>query len=851
MFAPTEVHIPDGGAATGDFVPLPNSAGIGTNAEPTALGVPGELFRCAAESRGNQATANATGEYVAGSFGAAQSSPNTDLMGATGEFNPTAGVQIGKQDQPVPAKSLCGRYVLKRFHARGGMGEIWLAEDPAIGRSVALKRMLGRRKDQQRRFRVEAQVTGQLEHPGIVPVHELGINEQGLPFYAMKFVHGQTLQKVIKEYHKTKTGSGSREVDQFRLLQIFISLCQTVAYAHSRGVLHRDLKPENVMLGPYGETLLLDWGIAKVLGQPDDSPTASEEAAFVQLQETGHDTETQAGTVMGSPSYMGPEVAQGLNESIDQRSDVYLLGATLYEVLTGRPPREGKSAFDMIMKAQKEPPPPPRKVDPDVPKAIEAICLKAMAFRQDDRYQTALALAEDVQRYVAGEPVLAYREGFPARAWRWVKKHRKALTRSIGALLVLGLASYGVAKYREMEQNRIEQLRTEAQRRQEAQDEAERLTKRDQARRDLIEFRRLADEARFFAATTEPVSENSPYFDPREGATKTKAALDLARAWGPKLDELPLRDQVDFVKKELYDLLLLQAQAKSGAAAGPNEAKETLALLDTAGTWRSPSRSYYQFRARANQILKEEKLAAADEQRATDPQTPTTSLDHFLLAEKYRKQAAAQLEGETKQKVGVADTELTERAIKEYREALRIDPNHYWSHLQLGRCHMSLARYAEAVEALGACVALLPESPWGYTVRGSALALQKRFEEAERDLDKAVALSPDPRPARVNRGVVYWNLKKDDKALADFDAVLRLPPEKRLVEAAFYRGQLYLQRGEVEKALADFDQVATENPGLQRVFLYRARIHSAPEGRRPRAGRPRLVSIWRQSPRPP
>ena len=131
------------------------------------------------------------------------------------------------------------------------MGEVWLAEDPVIGRSVALKRMLGKRSDQQIRFRVEAQITGQLEHPGIVPVHELGTNAEGEPYYVMKFVQGRTLKKVIQEFHAKKLTGGAREVEQLKLLQMFLSLCQTVGYAHSRGVLHRDLKPDNVMLGPF------------------------------------------------------------------------------------------------------------------------------------------------------------------------------------------------------------------------------------------------------------------------------------------------------------------------------------------------------------------------------------------------------------------------------------------------------------------------------------------------------------------------------------------------------------------------------------------------------------------------
>src|SRR5581483_10894829 len=211
-----------------------------------------------------------------------------DLGGATRAFDEASTGSAPAQEEAPPHS--CGRYLLKRFHAKGGMGEIWLAEDPDIGRSVALKRMLTNRADQQRRFRVEAQVTGQLEHPGIVPIHELGINEQGQPFYVMKFVHGRTLQKVIDDYHAAKAKTGEREVEQFRLLQIFISLCQTVAYAHSRGVLHRDLKPENVMLGPYGETMLLDWGIAKVKDAPEEGRAEGDEA--VRINDGGSGTET-------------------------------------------------------------------------------------------------------------------------------------------------------------------------------------------------------------------------------------------------------------------------------------------------------------------------------------------------------------------------------------------------------------------------------------------------------------------------------------------------------------------------------------------------------------------------------
>ncbi len=472
----------------------------------------------------------ATNYYAPGQTGHHPGSGNTETYAgseqgaATGVFTPTefappAGAGAGatpRGKETSRGMSRCGHYILKHFHAKGGMGEVWVAEDPDIGRPVALKRMLSHRPDQQHRFRVEAQVTGQLEHPGIVPVHELGVTEEGHPYYVMKFVRGRTLKKVVEEFHAQKLTGGAREVEQLKLLQMFLSLCQTVAYSHSRGILHRDLKPENVMLGSYGETILLDWGIAKVMGQPDEPPRPDGEAR-VRLADAPPDTGTLAGAIMGTPSYMAPEVAAGLNDDVDQRSDIYLLGATLYEILSGRQPRSGKTVFEVIKRAREEPPRPLRTINPLVPRALEAICSKAMAHRMEDRYQTASELAEDIQRFVAGEPVSAHREDVLTRAWRWAKRHRLALGRSAAAVLIGAVSLFAYTKVREANQVLAQQ----------------------QARLDLNNFRRLADEANFFAATNDPISEHTPYYDQKKGEASSGAALAIAAKWGPALEKFP------------------------------------------------------------------------------------------------------------------------------------------------------------------------------------------------------------------------------------------------------------------------------------------------------------------------
>lgn len=579
--------------------------------------------------------------------------------------------------------------------------------------------MRGGRPEQQDQFVREAQVTGQLEHPGIVPIHELGHDETGQPYYVMKFVHGQTLKDVTDDYHGPKQSPAEpKEVRRPQLLNSFVSLCQTIAYAHSREVIHRDIKPDNVMVGPYGETLVLDWGLAKVVGEPD----ALEKSPGVRLSYSGESLETLDGTVKGTPTYMAPEMAEGKVEAIDESSDIYLLGATLYHMLTGKAPRTAKKLSELLTLARTQEPTPPRQLDATVPKPLDAICRKAMAFQKADRYATALALAEDVQRYLAGEPVEAYRENVWERAGRWVRRHRTALMRAAAVVVVLTVGSVAALAVRDSEQRRAE-----------AQRVADDLRRQEQARTQVAEFRRLAEETRFFAANADPAEENAPFFDLKKGEARGAAALAVAESWGPKLEQLPLADDVrDALKQEQYDLLLLLAQVKNRRG----EAKEALALLDRAAGLAPPTRGLHRLRGESYRLLDDAGRAAAGQRLAQDAKTPTRALDHFLAGEGHRAEAA-QLSLDAKDGQGKSEKHgLLEQAAGEYRHELRLDPEHYWSHFQLGRTYQSLGKNAEAVEVLGACVALRPNAPWGYSARGLALTGLKRFAEATADLER-------------------------------------------------------------------------------------------------------------------
>jgi eukaryotic-like serine/threonine-protein kinase len=339
------------------------------------------------------------------------------------------------------------RFRLLEFHAQGGLGEVWVARDLELNREVALKQIQEHQADNpqcQTRFLHEAEVTGRLEHRGIVPVYSLGRFENGRPFYAMRFVSGTSLKDAIAAFHEAKVSDPAgvdRSLELRRLLSRFVDVCNTVAYAHSRGVLHRDLKPSNIILDEYGETLVVDWGLAKT-GSIDVE--AASDGVTLPPVSTRSTPDTRAGTAMGTPGFMSPEQAAGRLSELRPASDVYSLGATLYCLLTGKPPFDEPDPSLISPRVRAGKFPRPRQVKPTVPVALEAICLKAMALSPEGRYFSARALGDEIERWLADQPVLAYPEPFPARVIRWVRRRKQwvAAAAVLLMLTVLGLAIY-------------------------------------------------------------------------------------------------------------------------------------------------------------------------------------------------------------------------------------------------------------------------------------------------------------------------------------------------------------------------------------------------------------------------
>ena len=328
-------------------------------------------------------------------------------------------------DQPAPASPVGGgaeeRYTLGEIIGRGGMADVRAAVDHTLQREVAVKLLRGAGGGLRARFLAEAHITARLEHPNIVPVHDLGETADGTPYLAMKRVRGRSLAKL----------QSASPIPLEQVLDIFRKVCDAVAFAHARGVLHRDLKPENVMVGEFGEVVLMDWGIAWSM---DLGPLADESAT------------NRRGEIAGTPAFMSPEQAAGAPNGLDVRSDVYSLGAVLYTLLTGEAPYRVMTE-EVLESVQRGALVPPQQRQPGLPAELDRVVLRAMALRPEDRYPTALALLEDIDAFVGRRPLVHVRSTWTERAAKWMDRHRGAV-RSAGAVAAAALMGLLIGVWR-------------------------------------------------------------------------------------------------------------------------------------------------------------------------------------------------------------------------------------------------------------------------------------------------------------------------------------------------------------------------------------------------------------------
>jgi eukaryotic-like serine/threonine-protein kinase len=786
------------------------------------------------------------------------------LAQALAESSPGAAPDAERTGAYRPEAVPGDRYVPLRPHAEGGLGEVFVARDEELHREVALKQIRARYAHDpvsRARFVLEAEITGNLEHPGVVPVYGFGQYEDRRPYYAMRFVKGDSLQKAIERFHRGgPRGAGQRSLGLRKLLTSFVAVCQAVHYAHSRGVLHRDLKPENVMLGKFGEVLVVDWGLAK----PLDRPTADAERSLADqpLRPGGSGgAQTVAGSTLGTPAYMSPEQAEGRLEQLTRASDVYSLGATLYSLLTGQAPFRGDTA-EVLQRVRAGDFPPPRAVNAHVPPALEAVCLKAMALRPGDRYPSARDLAEELEHWLADEPVAAHREPALARLARWGRRHRTAVAGAAALLLTAVIALAAGLVLLEQASARTEQQRQRAE-----ANFAEAQRQRDLARENFQMARRAVDD--YFTQVSESTLLKSPlpglqplrkhlleaalrYYQEfvRRGGDDPELQKELAQAYfrvgsineeiGPKADALGAYQRA----RDLYQAL---AQAQPQNASFRNDLAQTHRAIGRIGieTGRLAEASA-SFR---------QAIAAGEELVSGNPDVPEFQKDlawsyNNLGVSLHRSGQARAARRSLRQAVATWERLIAKHPRPEFRAGLA------QAHSNLGDFFTLAGRMPEARQAAQQAVALNEEvvrekADPGFRNRlaesletlGKQFFYDRQFKPAlkayERALEIAESLVSD-NPAvtqyperrvsfHIGRGHALLHLGADAEARRSFEAALKLGKELPPGPSPYFSyasvhhglGKLLRKEGKTAEALAALQkavEIGETNPGGERPY---------------------------------
>jgi tetratricopeptide (TPR) repeat protein/tRNA A-37 threonylcarbamoyl transferase component Bud32 len=704
-----------------------------------------------------------------------------------------------------------GRYTLTRLHAQGGIGQVWLARDEQLGRDVALKELRPERRDHaaaRARFLEEARVTGQLEHPGIVPVHELVRGDDG-GFYTMRLVRGRTLGEAVKEYHKKREQKEAGRLELRALLGALVAACNAVAYAHSRGVIHRDLKPANMLLGAYGEVVVLDWGLAKVLGKPAEQ---GESTSLLPVSvEAGSRDETVQGQVLGTPGFMAPEQAAGRLDQIGPATDVYGLGAILYQILTGRPPFEGGDTPEQLQRVAQEEPRRPRQLIPATPRALEAVCLKALAKKPADRYASASELAHEIERWLADEPVLAWREPVGVRAARWMRRRRPLVVGLATGLLVFLLLGGAFASW----------WRGELERQEAAVDVTLEWVEQRQKQGKTAEARALLEPAR-----------------PRVGGVGTAHLHERLRQAERDLDlmerlEAIRLQRIHLVEGEIdragADRKYAEAFAEEGLGREGDDVREVaravkergaalegalVAALDAWAADAPPQRRAW--------ILKAARACDPRTQKGYPLRDPALWADRDELA-----RAVAAVRGEDLPPnlvVALAarldDHEEGERLL---RQAQRARPGDFWLTHATGVVLARRKKYAQADGYLLAAVSLRPGAVLPLLYRGWVLNQLGRHAEAEEVYRQVVRLDPASGNGLAGLGEALSKQGKHDEAVPRFRDALGIEPRNAARHADL--GAALARQGEHDEAEKVFrsalrldDKLAAAHAGLGEVL---------------------------------
>ncbi|MGE0432429.1 MAG: tetratricopeptide repeat protein [Planctomycetota bacterium] len=704
------------------------------------------------------------------------------------------------------------RFEIGRELGAGAMGHVVLASDPLLHRDCAIKRLHPEADidDAASRFVAEAQITGQLEHPNIVPVHELGFDDGGMPWLAMKRVHGVTLADVI--HTAREAGEPLRPADIQWIIDVVGKICDAVGFASQRGVVHRDLKPANIMVGAFGEVLVMDWGLAR----PTDDVTGSKTPLKVDRRDASPEDQTLDGDVCGTPAYMAPEQANGMLREIDGRTDIFGVGAILYALLALHSPYPGDSVYRVLVMAASHKLRSPRAAAPSrgIPRELDAIVMKAMAHARADRYQTAQELKLDLQAYREFRPLQARRDGAGTKVLKAVRRH-PAIAMTIGTAAVF-LVAVGLlismlqsAESRAAGEQALRELQAERAQRAEARAAADRARLDLQAERaSRAEFELLARQGEV-DALVERLG-GTLKLKSRELIEHFIAQHDSWRAVNPDADQA---SWIGSLNPAVVDQTLAAFREYFAAA---TEHPDRIKLVYT--DW-----FYHGVLLDLGKQQYADALPFYDEALRLEPRLRQAWSNRAACNTRLRRFADVLRDGDEMLRIAEDATAHCVRAralnglgrpaeaLEAANRALQLDPARVWAFTLRGEAEKELDHPAAAMADFDRALAIKADDLDALISRANLRRLSNDFRGAMDDTNRALAIRPELVPALISRGAILAQTGDAAGAARDLDRAIDL--DGNTAEAWFFRGFLRMSQKEYAKAAADFDRALALKPG--------------------------------------